>query len=445
MKIKRTQFIKKVNNLVYYWFPVLPFLAYWIVAYIAFNFGPFVTPVLDVSTHIYIVLYMVVFAIAYRLGLRVISHSVRPCSGIDDELAIKLLKRTSWLTFIGTLIFIYDRLSSGAGSFSAVQNELSNVRDDYAGRVTILTTLAVIPQSFRIVTFAAYFYGNWRKLNIPKIVHLLIFLTILLELINMVLSANRGSLFWILSYVIFYFIFCVRINIFAVLFSLKNIWVRFFLFACFVIAYSYFTWVAENRVVSSTAEYLGGEAFSLLKESKNYSFKSYSALGAEYHLFYYLTHGFQYVDAILKHASVLNFDLISPLGIRFEAQLSRFISGYVHPAKYDILRWLKLEGLSQSGWATIFGASLAYFGVIGSLCFSAFIGYFSGYSVRRWIRSFRLGWLIMVFLIFSSLNMSFDWIVRDFDQYVAFIMGLYLIKKAGVRRLSVSQSPLKSY
>lgn len=435
MRFKRTGFIKGVNNLLYYWFPVLPFLSYWVVAYFAFNFGPFVTPELDVYTHIYIVLYMATFAIAYRLGLRMTSHSVRPCFGIDDAIAIKLLKRTSWLTFIGTLIFIYDRLTSGAGSFSVVQNELSSVRDDYAGRVTFLTTLAVIPQSFRLVTFATYFYANWRKLQIPKIVHFLVFLTIFLELINMVLSANRGSLFWILSYAIFYFIFCVKINIFSIFFSLRNIGIKVLFSACFLIAYSYFAWVAENRVVSSTAEYLGVEAFSLLKEPGDYSFKSYSALGAEYHLFYYLTHGFQYVDAILKHAAVINFDLISPLGIRLEAQLSRFIAGYVHPAKADILMWIYSEGLSQSGWPTIFGASLAYFGIIGSLCFSALIGYFSGYSVRRWVNSFRLGWLILVFLIFSSLNVSFDWIVRDFDQYVAFVVGVYLIKTAQVRRL----------
>lgn len=429
MKIKRIGFIKKINNFVYYWFPVLPFLAYWIVAYIAFNFGPFVTPILDASTHIYIMLYMVVFAISYRLGLKKSNFPVRSCSGADDALAIKLLKRTTWLAFIGTLIFIYDKLSSGAGSFSAVQNELSSIRGDNSEKVTFLTTLAVIPQSFKIVAIAIYFYSNWRKLKIPKTAHLLISLMILLELVNMVLSANRGSLFWILSYAIFYFIFCSRVNIISEIFSLKNIRIKLFLLVSFLIAYSYFIWVAENRVVNSTAVYLGAEAFSLLKEPEGYSFENYSTLGAEYQIFYYLTHGFQYTDAILKHTAIFNIDLVSPLGIRVESQISRFITGYTHPAKADILTWLDSEGLNLSGWPTIFGASLAYFGILGSLCFSAFIGFFSGYSVRRWMQSFGLGWLIIVLLIFSSLNMSFDWIIRDFDQFTALAFGIFLINR----------------
>ncbi len=419
-----------LNKFVYYWFPVLPFLAYWSIAYIAFNFGPFNTPTLRVETHIYIVLYMAIFALTYRLGLKKTSNKpIRVFSGVDDALAIKLLKWASWLAFVGTLIFIYDRLASGAGDLEAVQNELFNIREDYAGKVTFLTTLAVIPQSFRIVAIAAYFYCNLRKLQIQKTVHLLIFSTIFLELVNMVLSANRGSVFWIISYAIFYVIFCARVNLVSAIFSLRYIFIKFLMLVCLLIAYSYSLWVAENRVVSSTAEYLGLEAFSLLKEPNAYRFESFSALGAEYHLYFYLTHGFQYVDAILKHAPVFNFDLISALGIRVEAQISRFISGYAHPAKTDILRWLSSESLNLSGWAAIFGASLAYFGVFISLLFSGSIGYLSGYSVRRWIQTFDLGWLIIVLLIFSSFSKSFDWIVRDFDQFTALAFGIFLVNK----------------
>lgn len=434
MNIERRPLSAKIDGFLYSWFPVLPFLGYWVVAYGLFNFGSFVTPNIDIWTHIFIGAYMALFSIAYRVALRKSRKIINPSNGGDARVAIRLLRQASVLTFIGSLIFIYDRLASGAGSFAAVQTELYSVREELVEKVTILTTLAVIPQSFRIVAFAAYFYCLLKKLRIGVTTHILMSGVVALELLNMTLSANRGSLFWLMSYAVFYFIFVAKRSAMAMMLPGKKIGIKVLFIIAAAISYFYFSWVAENRVASSTAEYLGKQAFYMLKNPFEYNLNSYSKLGAEYQLFYYLTHGFAYIDAILQHAELLHFDFISPLGLRVEAQLSRFIPGYEHPAKALMLTWFDMEGLSRFGWPTVFGASVAYFGIIGALFFSIFAGYFSGYSVRRWERTNNLGWLIIVFLIFSSLNMSFDWIIRNFDQYVAFLVGIYLIRRGQFMR-----------
>jgi oligosaccharide repeat unit polymerase len=430
-------FSNAVSNAIFYWFPVLPFLAYWIIAYLILNFGPFITPELSFFTHVYVVLYILIFAISYRLGLKIWKFSDHPCDEIDDKLALKILSKVGLLSLIGTILFVYDRITAGAGSFDAVQNELSKVRGDSAERITFLTTLAVIPQSFRMVAFATYFYCMLRRLSVSINIHLTFFLMIMLELTNMVLSANRGSLFWIISYGLFFVIFCLKINIFSDFFSLKYLKIRFFILTLILVSYLYFLWVAENRVVSATAEYLGRQAFDLLKDPTGYSSDDYSTLGAKHQFFYYLTHGFEYTDAILKNAAIINFDFISPLGIRVESQISRIIPEYVFPAKINILAWVLKEGLSTSGWPTIFGASLAYFGILGSLIFVIFLGYICGFVMRKWLKSSRLGWLILILLIFSSLNMSFDWIIRDFEQFVALVFGVFLVRQKKKIKVSV--------
>ncbi len=348
----------------------------------------------------------------------------------DSKTAMQTLYYASRISCLGTLIFVYDRISSGAGSFEVVQNDLSSIRDNMSVHVTILTTLSVLPQSFKLVAFASYFYCLMRKLKISLTTHLAMTLIVVAELLNMILSANRGALFWLISFAIFYLVMCARISLITMIFSRKKIIIKVVFISILLSAYTYFTWVAENRVVASTAIFLGTEAYSLLKEPNSYSFKDFSVLGGEYQLFYYITHGFQYMDAILKSAPIINFDLLSASGIRVESQISRFFDGYMHPAKINILNWINYYGLNLSGWPSIFGASLAYFGVVGSLVFFGLLGYTSAYAVKKWIMYFNLGRLIIVMLIFSSLNISFDWIVRDFDQYMALLFGWYLIKRS---------------
>ena len=418
---------QKRLNAFYLWFPVLPLLGYWGLAYLLYNFGKYNTPPISIESHIFVLAYLAIFAVSYRYGLRIKKEPHPRCQIMSDRSTQRILGFSSWMLFLGTLIFLYDKLSSGASSPDLVLNELYSIREEHLENTTFLTTLAVVPQSFKSVAISAYFYALWRGIHIPKSIHIVIIATVLLEIANMVLSASRGALFWTLSYVAFYLIYIQRINVFREMFSLNNLLIKALLFVLIIAAYSYFAWVAENRVVSATAEYLGRQAYFQLKNSSRVDSVDYSRLGAEYQIFYYLTHGFEYTDAIIKHAPIINFDIVSPLGIRVESQLRKLSPGYVHPAKVELLAIMEEEGLNTSGWPTIFGASLAYFGIIGSLIFSGVIGYASGYASRKWLSLRSLGWLIIVTLIFSSLNMSFDWIVRDFDQFVALAFGLYLV------------------
>lgn len=434
-KIAKSMFLKLLRKKIYYWFPVLPFVAYWICAYLAFHFGPFVTPVLTFETHIYFVLCLFLFAISYKLGLGGRIKNIDHHYSADNIVALKLLWRTSWPTFIGTLMLLVDRMTSGAGSFDLVQNNMAAIRDNYAGKITLLTTIGVLPQSFYLITLATYFYCGMHRLPIPKIVHLLIFSTFVCQILNMVLSANRGVLFWIATYVAFYLFFCARINLLKVIFSRKNIFKVAFAATFCIVSWMYFLFVAQHRVSDTTAIYKGQHARSLLKDSQNSNY-DYAALGAKYQLFYYGTHSFEYVDVILKNASVINLDFLSPLGIRVESQIVRFFPGYRSPAIKDIRDWEKSAGLNTSGWVSIFGASLVFFGILGSLLFFIGIGFFSGYSTRRCIQSNRLGWLIIVFTIYVSFTSSFDWILKDFHQYLAFFVGAYLILN---RRRSLSR------
>jgi oligosaccharide repeat unit polymerase len=429
MIISKLNFFKNIHNNIILWFPALPFLAYWLAAYFQFNFGKYVTPSISLETHFFVISYFLIFTFFYKIGIRYRREPKFNYAGTDDKIALKILKISSWLLFIGTLLYVYDRLSSGAGSFDIVQNELSSVRGGMSDETTLITTIAVIPQSFKLVAIASYFFSIERNLRIPKYVHIILISTVMLEIVNMILSANRGALFWIISYVFFYLIYIKRRNILSDIFSNKYLIAKILLICTIFAAYTYFVWVAENRVVAATADYLGRQAYFLLKDPDNITEINYSRFGGEYQIFYYLTHGFNYTDAILKHAPIINFDFLSPLGIRIEFQLQRFNSEYQFPAKIDLFKWMTASGLSTSGWASIFGASLAYFGIIGSLIFSAIVGYFSGYSSRRWLKTRSLGWLIIVLLVFSSLNMSFDWILKDFDQFMAIIIGVTLILK----------------
>jgi len=421
--------LKLSKNIIYYWFPVLPFLGYWVFSYLAFHFGPFVTPELDFATHVYFVSCIVIFVIAYHFGLGTRLTIIDHHFSRDNIVALKLLKITSWLTFIGTMLLLVDRMSSGAGSFYLVKNNMADIREIYAGNTTFLTTFGALPQSFYLVTLASYFYCGMRMLPIPRFVHLLIFATFVCQVLNMILSANRGALLWIALYALFYAGFCIRINLFKVKFIRKNVFKIALAVVCVISSWMYFLYVAQHRVVDTTAMYLGREASHLLKYQFVSDSVDYAALGAQHQLFYYFTHGFVYIDAILKNAPVINLDLLSPLGIRVESQIARFFPGYVFPAKKDILFSVESAGLSRFGWPSTFGAAPAFFGIIGSLLFFYALGFVAGYSTRRCIRSNRLGWLIIVFTIYASLNISFDWILRDFEQYVAMFVGIYLVRK----------------
>lgn len=429
--------MNKRKSLFFDWFPILPFLLYWASSYFMFHFGVFTTLDLNWYTHFYFVAALMIFAISYKGGLNSDSENYRVRYRADPSHLLALLKTSTWLTLLGTCLFVYDRVSSGAGSVELIQNDLANVREEFSTKTTMITTLAVIPQSFRILAFASYFYCLMNRIIIPKNIHFALYCTAILEIANMALTANRGALLWLFTYIMFYVVFCAKVNILSEIFNVRDIGKKLFIVIFCVFSIFYFYYVAKNREISSTQEYLGLEASYLLKDSSDFSNTDYADLGAKYSLYYYFTHGFQYMDAILSKASILNFDFISPLGMRVEVQIKRFFPDYIHPAKSNIVEWVAAAGFSVFGWPTVFGASLAYFGIIGSFVFFGLLGYFSGYAVHQSIKSKEFGWFIIVFTLYASLNMSFDWILRDFDQFVALFVGFYYVSSERKFRYAV--------
>jgi len=412
------------------WFPVLPFLGYWALAYTAFHFGPFETPSISTQTHVFFLLSIALFVIGYRRGIGTNLDRVQEWYRVAEVVSAEKLARPAiWLMFIGTSLLVFDRLISGAGSVELVRTQMANLRQDYVDNTTILTTLAVIPQSFYLVALASYFYCLKSLVVLPLRIHMLVVLALCIEIFNMVLSANRGALLWIATYALFYAFFCARLSITRDIFAKRNaLKLAVFVLFCSV-SFAYFLYVAENREVESTVNYLGREASFLLKDNLASGADDYGNLAARYQIFSYLTHGFPYLDVVYQNAPLIHLDLLSPLGVRVEAQIARFIPDYMFPAKEKIVMWIQSAGLSRYNWVSTFGAALTFFGILGALIFFLLLGFSAGYATRRTLQTNKLGWFILTFTIYASLNMSFDWILRNFDQFVALAIAFYLIAR----------------
>jgi hypothetical protein len=409
------------------WFPVLPFLLYWLVSFIAYEFGPFIYPTLSICTYVYFFAMLAGFIIAYGFGLIAMSVSVAKRTTVNNPLPLKILDVASLFAFIGTLLFVVDRFASGAGSFDLVLNEMSKIRDEYAANTTWITTIAVLPQSLRLTAFAAYFYCLMNHASIKRKTHVMIFGILLLDTINMILTASRGILFWNITYLLFYLLFCKRMPVFKTIFSFKYKMAKTLFVLAILISISYFYFVARNRTIESTLEYLGEKSAASWKYPSVIGRFDYATIGASEQLFSYLTHGFQYVDVFLKNAEVIHFDPLSAMGLRVTNQLKRLFPDYEPRAVTVGIKWENTEGLNTTGWPSIFGWPLAMFGVLGSMCFFLLLGFTCGIIVSNYFITNNFGWFVLTFVVFTSLNGSFDWILRDFEQYVAITLAMTLI------------------
>lgn len=430
----------KKNKKLYKWIPVSPLLLYWMIAYFLFNFGVFKTPEIEIETHIYFIAYLALFSIAYYIGLRKPRKYLESnfLDSYHDAKTIKILRYSSFLFFIGALLYLYDRLSSGAGSLELVQEELYNIRGEYSKNTSLITTLGVIPFSAKIICFGVLFYRRYKNFSIPLSAQFFIAFGIFSELYNMVLGANRGALLFYIYYLAFFIFFVTGFELKEIFTKKKSVLYLSIVFLAVYMANQYFLWVAENRVVLHVAERVGMEAFYALKDQSMFRNYDYAALGAIHQIHYYLTHGFEYTNAIIKHAPIINFDIFSALGTRVEGQIQRFSPEFIFPARSDLLRWIDIEGLMLSGWPSIFGYSMALFGIFGSLILSPLFGYIFGSLVKNWSCDGDFGSFLLVFLIYVSLILSFDWIVRGFDQYAALLFGVYLQLKFSKRRNMIS-------
>lgn len=424
----------------YKWFPVLPFMLYWIISFILYDFGPFVNTELDLNTYLYLGLCFLLFAAFYRNGLKSSHWNSSTTCESDVTVTFNILRWSSFLTLIGTILLLVDRIQSGSGSLDLVLNRLEDVREYYVNKTTILTAIAVVPQSFRLVAFSSYFYCLKNKILVPKKIHLCMFATISCELYNMILAANRGILFWLTTYWLFYLFFCKQVSVKELLLSKGYFKLRCAFLAIILISLSYFYFVAKNRDDSSYLTQLGTQVSSYSRYSLDYSFFDDKSLGAAYQLFTYGTHEFEYINTFVKNAEIINFDFITPLGPRIEYQITKIFPSYVSSSKETGQQWMKNDGLSIFGWASTFGWSLAFFGFLGSFMFFGTLGFMSGSFVRLYLNSQEFGWFLLVFVMYASLNMSFDWVLKDIEQFVAVIMAIVLIKNARLKRVTLTNA-----
>lgn len=409
------------------WFPVLPFILYWIFSFIAYEFGPFINPSLSNYTYLYFFSMFGLFIIMYWIGINTRRMVLVKPSSIVSSLPLKILNISIQCVFIGTLLLVVDRIWSGAGSFDLVVNEMSKIRSLYADNTTWITTIAVLPQSLRTIAFAAYFYCLTNGTLIKRKIHILMLGIILLDIINMMLTASRGILFWNTTYLFFYLVFCKRLSLLRIVFSTKYKSAKLIFIIAMILTFSYFYFVARNRTIESVLEFSGRNVSYSLKYPSLFEKYDYATIGASEQLFSYITHEFRYFDVILKNAEIFNFDPLTAMGIWVSVQITRLFPDYEPSAKVVALQWLVDDGLSPAGWPSIFGWPLTMFGVIGSILFFPLLGLACGLCVANYLKTNKFGWFLLVFVVYNSLNISFDWILRDPEQYVAIILAFALI------------------
>lgn len=419
------------NRLTLIGFLIVPFVGYWVLSYFLFLFGPFMTPQIGPWTHLYVGTCLLLFLFVYMAistsAKR--NHVEEVEQRVSIQLAYKTLRSTAPIYAFGALLMTVDKIFFATSLETVLYSE--NAREIANENITFLTTISVIPYSFKLVALASYFY-LMRYVSVSRRCHAYVGFAILMELLNMVFTGNRGAVFYLLYYMLFYMFYSKGLRFSQLAIALKSYRVIAALLPVLLFAIVYFGWVADHRVQDTTAMYLGREARAALKNPSQFSWLTDEGLHGYYQLFYYLTHGFSYIDAILRHAPILNVDVISPMGIRVEAQIGRFMPGYIFPAKLQMLNWISAEGLSRFGWPTIFGASAAYFGYLGSYIFFLVLAIAAATAVKSFIGYQRLTSFLMTFLIFNMLVLSMDWVVRDFDVYVG-LLFVFLMHNREIR------------
>lgn len=416
-----------MNKYIYLWFPVLPFIIYWLSSIFLYEFGPFNTPDISISTILYILLCIFLFSYAYGKKINVNNYSYKKLI-ISRPVLLKLKKHLNYFIFfsmIGNVLFVIDKYITGAGSIDLVINEFQYIREDYVKNTSILTTIAVIPQSLRLCAIGLWFYFRYLNIKISKINNIMIILSFLFELFNMVISANRGSLYWDIMLFVFYLIFIQRYKALDIINPIKNMKLIIIIIFIFSIFYSYSTWVAENRVEESTAVFLGEKADNLLKSNTDMDVK---AVGSSYQLFYYLTHGITNFNLLIDDAPVINIDVIASLGGRFKSQLQKIFPNYENYSDVIIFNSYSKHGIEISEWASVFGVATFYFGIIGAPIFFYTLGAYCSKVLNEWFKYQFAGYLIIIVVIYIGMCSSFSWFVRDFDQIIGIIYGIYIAR-----------------
>jgi len=420
------------------WFPIIPFLAYWVSTFILRIIGPYYHNRLETKTYIYLFLCMFLFVFFYFNNVKNTFRLFKNPHKYQVIKAYNWLKWTALFSLIGESGFIIDRLITGAGSISKTLYETEYVRAYYNQNTSILTTISVIPQSLLFIALTTYFYCISYRLKIKKWIHICIILQLLLIVFNSFLMTDRGSIFWILTYLAFYVFFVRGASIKKFLIARDYLIIRTILSVGIAILCIYSFFIAQKRNEKSVIRDL--IVLSDINRRYPINIKKPENEAAFYQLVQYGTHEYDYIDAFVRNGEILAFRPDSFFGMRFYLQIARFIPDYIPKGKRIALEWMEKEGLSPSGWPSVFGCTIPFFGFLGSFIFFAIVGGFTGRMVRRYNNHGEFGALLIIFCLYSGLNRSFDWIFGDFSQLAGFLIGGYLLSKNIFHTKNVTES-----
>ena len=411
------------------WFPIIPFLFFWIASFATYHVGPIIYPSLHFSTYIYLLSSFFLFIIGYRVGLRRINKNKSVSYAQvnrNNIFIVSKLRYFSFFGFIGTLGFVVDKLITGAGSIDRTLNHTGEIRTDIIA-ITPLTTFSVLPYSFLLIALAVYFYALGMKWKVSKYTHFFIFGSMFLLAFNSFLSVNRGSFFWILTYAAFYIFFIKSESVKGLLWKRQYKKIRKILLIFLTISLMYFAFIAKNRNLDDglyylTQSYIPVDRYDLLENSDDPD-----KLASYFLLSSYASGGFRYIDSFLQLSEPLYFNPIWLIGGRTLDQYRRIAPDFVSGAVELNLEWRAQSGLSYFGWPTIFGWNIAMFGYFGAVIFTYFLGFTFGRVVSNFIYRFDVGSLIIIFGLYGAFNMSFNWIGGDLTHNLCYLYGLFLI------------------
>ncbi|HOQ59347.1 MAG TPA: hypothetical protein PKZ08_01875 [Vicinamibacterales bacterium] len=406
------------------WFPVLPFFAYWIGTLLLFEFGPLVNDPLHAETYVYLLTGLACFAAAYAAGLAG-RRWLRPVQTLREAaLAYAWLRWTAPAALLGAAGLVLDRLLSGAGSFSRTLTETQYVREEFGWNTTWITTLSVAPYCLSLVSLAAYFVSE-RHRRLPGYIHAMIIAQVALLAYNAFLSANRGVFFWLLTYWLFHLFFVRGFGVRTFLTARALRVPRLAFIAVLAVSLSYIYFIARYRSSEMYLTYL----VSTEGTSLRYSLPDIDtpALGALISLMQYGTHEYGFIDAFLERADPVAFNPGYLLGSRVLDQVRRVVPGYETQGEIVAGRWISDAGLAPWAWPSVFGWLLALFGYLGAPLFLAGLGFTYGRLAREYLWSGSFGSLVIVFSLYTALNMSFNWIGGDLQQNTGYLVGLGLL------------------
>ncbi len=353
-----------------------------------------------------------------------------------NESVFKYLGLLMWVTFVGAIGLIVDRLLSGAGSIAKTLEETEFVRQEYAGNTTVGTTISMALYAFSFVTYTTYFLAVATRYVMPKYYHL--YLWNLFDVcFSSFLSANRGNFFSVFTYVAFMIFYVQGSNIKEFLFTRRYRIFRAIGIVFVTLAFVYFFFISryrstEDGLVSDASYYRPVDRYGLYKAN----FDEYD-ITAFLTTYTYMTEGYQYVDAFLKKASFVSFRPSMLVGTRTLRQFWRFLPGGFERDLSAVRvgnMWRSEDGMSIHGWPTIWGWNLAMFGYFGAVMFMFCYGWWMGYCSGLFLRFSNLGALMVCFANYSVLMNSYNSLGGDVFHQVAVYIGVWVLVNTITRR-----------